>query len=166
MGTVLTELRANVSRLQKSLWTQMHDMEDDLRRDPLPPELELKLCKSEAELSRIKQCQGDILAVIPDDPICGKIVELQALYLDLSDRVQVAIEESQAEEDARLLREDRAFRACLLGEKLKYTYGDLDRTVTEVMAQLKVRTGSGVGCLEVFNIQLDAIKARLDFAAE
>ena len=43
---------------------------------------------------------------------------------------------------------------------------DLERIVTEVMAQLKGRIGSGMGCLEMFNIQLDAIKARLDFAGE
>ena len=97
-----------MAHLQESLWTLMHNMEDDLRRDPLPPELELKLCKSEAELSRIKQCQGDILAVSPNDQILGEVNELKALYLELNDRVQVALEESQAEEDACLLWEDRA----------------------------------------------------------
>ena len=58
MGTVLLELRADMARLQESLGALMHDMKKDLMRDPLPPELELKLCKSEAELSKIKQCQG------------------------------------------------------------------------------------------------------------
>ena len=110
----MPELRANMARLQESLCTLMHEMEDDLRRDPLPPELELELCKSEAELSRIKQCQGDILAVSPNDPIRGKVDELQALYLELNDRVQVALEESQAEEEARLLQEERLTGlACL-----------------------------------------------------
>ena len=89
-----------MARLKESLWTLMHDMEADLMRDPLPPKLELTLCKSESELCEIKQCQGGILAVNPDDLVQGEIVELQALYLDLSDRVQVAIDESQAEEEA------------------------------------------------------------------
>ena len=166
MGTVLLELRADMARIQESLGALTHNMENDLMRDPLPPELELKLCKSEAELSRIKQCQGDILAVSPNDPILGEVDELKALYLELNDRVQVALEESQAEEDARLLREERAYRARLLGEKLKYMHEDLEKTVTKVMSQLKGRIGSGVGCLEMFNIQLDAIKACLDFAGE
>ena len=106
-----------MAHLQESLGALMHDMENDLRRDPLPPKLELKLCMSEAELGRIRQCQGDILAVSPDDTIRGKVEELQALYLELNDRVQVALEESQAEEEARLLREERAYRARLLGVK-------------------------------------------------
>ena len=153
MGTVLLELRAEMARLQESLGSLMHDIENILMKDPLPPELELKSCKSEAELSRLRQCQGDILSMSPNDPILGEVDELKALYLELNDRVQVALEESQAKEEARLLREEKAYRARLLGEKLKHMHEDLERTVTEVMAQLKGRIGSGVGCLEMFNIQ-------------
>ena len=122
MGTVLLELRADMARLQESLGSLMHDMENDLMRDPLPPELELKSCKSEAELDRLRQCQEDILSVSPNDSILREVEDLKALYLELNDRVQVALEESQAKEDARLMREERAYRACLLGEKLKFTH--------------------------------------------
>ena len=111
MGTVLTELRANVACLRESLWTQTQDMEGDLMKDPLPPTLAITLCKSESIWREIEQCYGNILAIDPGDPVQGEIVELRALYLDLSDRIQIAIEESQAEEDARLLQQDRAFKA-------------------------------------------------------
>ena len=104
MGTVLRELRAEVARLQETLGAMMHDMEGDLMRDPLPPELELKSCKSEAELVKLRQCQKDILSMCPGDSILGEVEELKALYLELNDRVQVALEERQAEEDARLSR--------------------------------------------------------------
>ena len=156
MGTVLLELRADMARLQESLGALMHDMETDLMKDPLPPELELKSCKSEAELVKLRQCQEDILSVSPNDSILGEVEELKALYLELNDRVQVALEERQAEEDARLLREERAYRARLLGENIKFTHEDLGRIMTDVMAQLKGETGSDVGSFEVFNIQLDA----------
>ena len=56
MGSVLRKLRARVARLQETLRALMHDLENDLRKDPLPPELELKLCKSEAEWGKLRSC--------------------------------------------------------------------------------------------------------------
>ena len=76
MGTVLTELRANVARLQKSLWTQTQDIEADLMRDPLPPTLAITLCKLETLWCEIEQGYGNILAIDPGDPVQGEIIEL------------------------------------------------------------------------------------------
>ena len=155
-----------MARLQETLRALMHDLKNDLRKDPLPPELELKLCKSEAEWGKLRSCQENVRAMCPGDPIHGEVEELKALYLKLNDRVQVALEERQAEEKARLEREERAYRARLLGERLKFSHEELDRIVTDVMTQLKGEIGPDVGALEVFNIQLDATKTRLDFAGE
>ena len=63
MGTVLTELRANVARLRESLWTQTQDMEGDLMKDPLPPMLAITLYKSESIWREIEQGYGNILAI-------------------------------------------------------------------------------------------------------
>ena len=155
-----------MARLQETLRALMHDLENDLMRNPLPPDLELNLCKSEAEWGKLRLCQEDIRSMCPGDSRLREVEELKALYLELNGKVQVALEKRQAEEDARLLREERAYRARLLGERLKFSHEELDRIVTDVMAQLKGRIGSDVGSLEVFNIQLDATKARLDFAGE
>ena len=94
MGTVLTELRANVARLRESLWTQTQDMEADLMKDPLPMTLAITLCKSESIWHKIEQGYGNILAIDPGDPVLGEIIKLRALYLDPNDRSHIAIEES------------------------------------------------------------------------
>ena len=73
MGTVLRELRAKAARLQETLGAMMHDIEDDLMRDPLPPKLELKSCKSEAELVKLRQCQENIRSMCPGDSILGEV---------------------------------------------------------------------------------------------
>ena len=69
MGMVLPELRANMVRLRKSLWTQMQDMEAELKRVPLPQSLLTKLCESESKWHKIEQCHGTILAVSKGDPV-------------------------------------------------------------------------------------------------
>ena len=117
MGTVLPELRANMARLRESLWTQMQEMEADLRRDPLPPTLLTTLCKSEFKWHEIEQCHGTILAVSSGDPVRREILDLCALYLDLNDRVQIALEDNQSKEEARLLHRDKVFEAHTLGER-------------------------------------------------
>ena len=163
MGMVLPELRANMARLRESLWTQMQEMEADLMRDPLLPTLLTTLCKSESKWHEIEQCHGNILAVSSGDPVQREILDLRALYLDLNDRVQIALEDNQAKEEARLLHRDRVFEAHVLGERWKYIYRVIDASVNEIMAQLKGGPNSGIGQLEVISIKFDAIRTRLEY---
>ena len=86
MGTFLPELRANMVRLRESLWTQLQDMEADLKRVPLPQSLLKKLCESESKWHEIEQCHGTILAISEGDLVQREIIELRALYFNVNDR--------------------------------------------------------------------------------
>ena len=107
-------------RLQETLRALMHDLKSDLIKSPLPPDLELKLCKTKAEWCKLRLCQKDIRLMCPSDPSLREGEELRVLYLELSGKVQAALERHQAEEEARHLREERTYRARLLGESLKF----------------------------------------------
>ena len=63
MGTVLSELRAAMVRLRESLWSQMKNMEVDLRKDPFPQSLLIKLWSAESEWSKVEKYHSDILAL-------------------------------------------------------------------------------------------------------
>ena len=81
----------------------------------------------------------------------------------MNDRVQVALEDNQSKEEARLLHRDKVFEAHALGERWKCIYKDIDASVDEIMTQLKGGPTSGIGQLEVINIKFDAIRTRLEY---
>ena len=111
-----------MARLQETLRALMHDLESDLVKSPLLPDLELKLCKTKAEWCKLRLSENDIRLMCPSDPSLRENEELRALYLELSGKVQAALERQQAEEEDRRLRDDRSYRTRLLVEKLKFSH--------------------------------------------
>ena len=78
--------------LQETLRALMHDLESDLVKSPILPDLEMKLCKSEAEWCKVRRCQEDIRLICPGDPSLRGAEDLKVLYLELSGKVQAALE--------------------------------------------------------------------------
>ena len=166
MGTVLPELRARMARLQEALRASMQDLENDLVKSPLPPDLEEKLCETKTEWYKLRLCENDVRLMCPSDPSLRENEELRVLYLELSGKVQAALERHQAEEEDHRLRKERTYRTRLLGEKLKFSHEELERIVTNAKAQFEEEVGPDAKALEVFNIQLEATEVRLDLARE
>ena len=155
-----------MARLQETLRALMHDLESDLVKSPLPPDLEMKLCKSEAEWCKVRRCQEDIRLICPSDPSLRGGEDLKELYLELSGKVQAALERHQSELEDRRLREESNYRARLLGEDIKFLHEELERIMFNTKSQLEKEVGTDVRALEMFNIQLDATMCHLDFAGE
>ena len=93
-----------MARLQETLRASMQDLENDLVKSPLPPDLELKLCKSKAEWCKLRLCENDVRSVCPNDSSLRENEELRVLYLVLSGKVHAALQRHQANEEDRRLR--------------------------------------------------------------
>ena len=124
-----------MARLQETLRALTHDLESDLVKSPLPPDLELKLCKTKADWYKLRLCENDVRLMHPNDPSLRENEELRVLYLELSGKVQAALERQQAKEEDCHLRKERTYRTRLLGEKLKFSHEELERIVTNAKAQ-------------------------------
>ena len=104
-----------MARLQEALRASMQDLENDLVKSPLPPDLEEKLCETKAEWYKLRLCENDVRVMCPSDPSLRENEELRVLYLKLSGKLQAAPESQQAEEEDRHLRRERTYRTRLLG---------------------------------------------------
>ena len=136
-----------MARLQEALRASMQDLENDLVKNPLPPDLEQKLCKAKAEWYKLRQRENDVRLMCPSDPSLRENEELRALYLELSGKVQAALERQQAEEEDRRLRDDRTYRTRLLVEKLKFSHEELERFVSDAKALFEKEVGSDAKAL-------------------
>ena len=93
------------------------------------------------------------------DPVQGEFFDLQALYFDVNDRVQIALEDNQSREEARILQWDKTFEAHSLGAEWGCIYKEIDASLDEMIAQLKDGPADGIGQLEMVNIKCDAMEA-------
>ena len=158
MGTVLPELRATMVPLRESLWSQLHVLEADLRKVPLPQSLLMDLCKAESKWSEIKKCYGTILAVSEGEQVQKERVahaEFRVHYFNVNDQVQGAIDDNQSKEEARVLKQSKVFEAHALGDRWKCAYTDIDASLDEIMVQLDGGPTISVRQLEVINIKFD-----------